>query len=152
MNGGQYRNEDSLMPGLKAAPTGPQGYHGRYEGTRESARRARHDVEMILSTWHMDALRPSAAQVVAELMANAVSHCGSKPVTMEMTRTPEGVRITVEDSCRKEPTPREAAPTDENGRGMLLIAAFATTWGWENVRSIRSGRSVGKRVWADLVM
>lgn len=138
------------MPGLMAAPTGPQGYRGQYTGSRESATRARHDVEMILSTWHLDELRYPAAQVVAELMANAVSHCGVKPVTMEMTRTPAGVRITVEDSCLKEPVPREAAPTDESGRGMLLIAAFASAWDWEVVRSSR--RPVGKRVWADLAM
>lgn len=150
-SGGRVRDEDTLMPSLMAAATGPQGYRGEYSGTRQSASQARHDVEMILSTWHLEHLAPSSSQVIAELMANAVSHCTEQPVIMEMIRTEHGVRICVVDCCQKEPVLREAAPTDEHGRGMFLIAAFASAWDWEFVRVSRRSKPVGKRVWADVV-
>lgn len=140
------------MTELMAAPTGPQAYKGHYTGLPESVTRARHDVKMILSTWHLEHLSPSSCQVIAELMANAVSHCPNMPVVMEMMRTECGVRICVTDSCKQHPVPREAAPTDENGRGMELIAAFAAAWSWEFVRPSRRSKPVGKRVWADVVM
>lgn len=148
--GGQHCNEDTLMSSLMASPTGPQGYKGKYNGTPVSATQARHDVEMILSTWHMEHLREPAAQIIAELMANAVSHCHTAPVALEMLRTSQGVRICVVDSCHKAPAPRDAAPTDENGRGMLIIAAFASRWDWEFIHSGRRKNTIGKRVWADI--
>jgi hypothetical protein len=137
------------MP-LMAAPTGPQGYRGEYAGTPRSATQARHDAEMVLSTWHLEPLIGNARQIVAELMANAVSHCASQDVVMEMQRTDLGVRIAVVDSCQKPPVLTEAAPTDENGRGLFLIAAFSSAWNWEFVKTSPRRRPVGKRIWADL--
>ena len=68
----------------------------------------------------------------------------------EMMRTTKGVRIAVVDSCQQPPVIKEAAPSDENGRGLFLIAAFASAWDWEFVESSRKKNPVGKRVWADL--
>lgn len=135
---------------LMAAPTGPQGYRGTYAGTPRSATQARHDAEMILSTWHLEPLISDARQVVAELMANAVGHCAQQDVEMELLRTEEGVRIAVVDSCQEPPVLKTAAPTDENGRGLFLIAAFASAWDWEFVKARPRKRPVGKRIWADL--
>lgn len=151
VTGRKHSDEDTVTI-LTASSTGPQGYRGKYSGTPQSATQARHDVEMILSTWHMERINYPAAQIIAELMANAVSHCASAPVVMEMMRTDQGVRICVVDSCHREPVPKEVAPTDESGRGMLIIAAFASAWDWEFVRVGRRRKTIGKRVWADLAL
>ena len=43
------------------------------------------------------------------------------------------------------PTPREASPDDESGRGLTLVAALADGWGAEP----RPG-GIGKSVWLEL--
>jgi len=135
---------------LVAVATGPQGYRGNYTCTPQSAHEARHDVQMILSTWQMEQIAMDAQQVVAELMANAVSHCDQKSVLMELVRTQAGVRIIVEDSCVRKPMIKEAAPTDQGGRGLFLVAAFSASWDWEFLRTTKRRKPTGKRIWADL--
>ena len=137
---------------LVAVATGPQGYRGNYTCTPQSAHEARHDVQMILSTWQMEQIAMDAQQVVAELMANAVSHCDQDHVLMELVRTTDGVRISVQDSCTRRPVMKEAAPTDQGGRGLFLVAAFSSAWDWEFLRPSRCRKPTGKRVWADLTL
>ncbi|MFF0158841.1 ATP-binding protein [Streptomyces sp. NPDC005263] len=43
------------------------------------------------------------------------------------------------------PEPRQAAPGDESGRGLTLVAALADAWGTE----LREG-GIGKTVWFEL--
>ncbi|MFJ8361358.1 ATP-binding protein [Streptomyces sp. NPDC093984] len=43
------------------------------------------------------------------------------------------------------PTPRDASPDDESGRGLTLVAALADDWGAEP----RPG-GIGKTVWFEL--
>lgn len=64
---------------------------------------------------------------------------------VSLTRLDGGVRLAVGDHCPNPPIPREAAPTDEDGRGLLLVSLLAATWGWEP-------RKRGKNVWADLLV
>jgi hypothetical protein len=144
-----FRDDGLLLTNLTACAVGPQGYHRRYAGRTCCVPQARHDVEMILSTWHLEELSFAGALVVTELMSNAVSHCTNLPVTMKMVRTETGIRICVIDSCRRIPLRREATNQDEGGRGLTLIDALATDWNWGLLRGsdARLGR---KQVWADL--
>lgn len=143
---------------LMATPTGPQGYRGTYKGDVEEVTQARHDVSIILATWHLEQMIGPAQQVIAELMANAVAHthepdgriCRQDTVIMEMIRKAGGVRISVTDFCIQPPVEQKAAPTDESGRGLSLIAAFSSAWSWDPLFGGRKNRTIGKTVWADL--
>lgn len=141
------------MTMMMESPVESAGFQGEYAGDARSATQARHDAEEILGSWQLEELVYGIRQVVAEMMANAVSHCVQRPVVMTLRRIQDGVRVSVLDSCTEPVVPRDASPGDENGRGMLLIEAFSTRWDWEwtKTRTLTEGtRTSGKRVWADL--
>ncbi|MGW7651638.1 ATP-binding protein [Streptomyces tendae] len=91
-------------------------------------------------------LAGDAALVVSELMTNALLH-GSlrgRLIRVHLTLGYRTLRIEVSDPRGERlPRPRPVADADEQfGRGLLLVGALATRWGWEP-------RSVGKTVYAE---
>ncbi|WP_329102646.1 ATP-binding protein [Streptomyces sp. NBC_01439] len=89
-----------------------------------------------------------AAQVVAELAANAVTH-GRVPgrsfrLALRITDGPT-LRIEVSDTRREfTPLAAPAGPGAESRRGLVLVAAFASRWG------IDHGPAPLKTVWAEM--
>jgi len=55
------------------------------------------------------------------------------------------LRLSVTDANNTLPTPRDASPDDESGRGLTLVAALADEWDAEP----RPG-GIGKTVWFEL--
>ncbi|MBA4866892.1 ATP-binding protein [Streptomyces sp. PSKA54] len=95
------------------------------------------------------AVSESTALVVGELAANAVAHGRVKGRGFRLTLTVEAsgtLRIEVTDprGDRRPLVRRTASPTDETGRGLLLVDALAARWGsapWP---------PSGKVVWAEI--
>ncbi|QES55721.1 ATP-binding protein [Streptomyces venezuelae] len=84
---------------------------------------------------------------VSELLANVITHLGEgTPVTLRVTGTGRAARTRVEltdPDPRARPVRREAAATDESGRGLALLDAVALRWGvTEGYRT--------KTVWCEL--
>ncbi|MFH9039414.1 ATP-binding protein [Streptomyces sp. NPDC017966] len=98
------------------------------------------------------AVSESAALVVAELAANAVTHGRAQGRGFRLTLTVEApgtgtLRVEVTDARGDHASrPRTAAPgpAAESGRGLLLVETLATRWGWEPYPPS------GKTVWACL--
>lgn len=83
----------------------------------------------------------------AELIANAVVH-GDGPVTVTVERVAaSGIRLSVTDTAPDAlpPPPREAALA-ETGRGLMVVAAIASTWGWRV-----DDQPLTKTVWAEFI-
>ncbi|OKK18330.1 hypothetical protein AMK16_18555 [Streptomyces sp. CB00455] len=96
---------------------------------------------------HLDAPCDDLQLCVSELVGNVILHVGEgTPVTLAITRTPEGrTRVEVGDpDPRLWPVLRRATEEDEGGRGLALVGAVATRWG------VRPGPHSGKTVWAEL--
>ncbi|WP_425575710.1 ATP-binding protein [Streptomyces gobitricini] len=112
--------------------------------TRRGARLARLLTVEQLRSWGL--AFDAAAQVVAELAANAVVHGRVPGRDFRLTLLVAGdvLRIEVTDT-RGERMPVVREPSDgEAGRGLLLVEAFADRWG------VTPGPAPRKTVWAEL--
>ena len=86
--------------------------------------------------------RDTAELLVSELVTNAVRDTTTS-LLLTIDTGDGGVSIAVTDSSPATPQPHDPTDEDEHGRGLLLIGALATAWGWDRVND-------GKRVWFEL--
>jgi anti-sigma regulatory factor (Ser/Thr protein kinase) len=84
----------------------------------------------------------TAELLITELISNAVRHAGSPPI-MRIDVDSGTVRIAVSDASTKTPDVRHASLEDEGGRGLLLVEALSTSWGWARTAE-------GKQIWFTL--
>jgi anti-sigma regulatory factor (Ser/Thr protein kinase) len=121
----------------------------RFSATRRGARLARHLALHQLDAWGIpygSELSDSTAVIVAEFTANAVTHgrVPGRDFELRLALAPTALRIEVSDPRgEREPEPRQSAPEAEDGRGLQLVEALATSWGTKD-------RLIGKTVWAEL--
>ncbi|MFF3497763.1 ATP-binding protein [Streptomyces sp. NPDC003247] len=146
-----------------SAPSPAPTLHFRIQlsSTRRGARLARLLVEQQLRDWGLPRTAPVTRAVVAimaELAANAVTHghTAGRDFEVRLHLTVAHARVEVSDTRpdRLPPLPDTAArlpaalpsppDTATNGRGLLLVDAFATRWGCEP----RDG--CVKTVWAEV--
>jgi signal transduction histidine kinase len=83
-----------------------------------------------------------AQMIVSELLTNAINaRCDGAEVTVSVH---DGVvRIEVVDDAAGVPQLQAPNATDERGRGLMIVAALSSDWGYDV-------SSRGKRVWAEL--
>lgn len=105
---------------------------------------ARRLVRAALAAWALNELAEDGVLVVSELVSNAVRHARRASVRVIVERTAQRtVRIAVADLSRTEPVPCLPGLNEEEGRGLLLVAASAARRGVDE-------RRWGKIVWAEL--
>lgn len=112
--------------------------------------RARSAVEAELLEWRMSALCDTATLLTSELVTNAyyaIIRNRVPPlctIRLVMYPTDVGVRLEVTDPVDIAlPQPRRPQDTEESGRGLYLLDALASVWGWRRVAG-------GKTVWAEI--
>ncbi len=110
-----------------------------------SVRTARRFVRKILTEWGLAPLLDDAQLVVSELAANAITHAASD-YRVRLSSSSHSLRIEVRDGGSGTPEPQPQSTTNEHGRGLLMVASIAASWGIE--------RSEGRRklVWAELTL
>lgn len=110
--------------------------------TRRGARLARLLATEQLRSWGLRF--ETAAQVVAELAANAALHgrVPGRDFRLALTATESTLRIEVTDT-RGDRLPVAREPEGESGRGLILVDAFADRWG------VAPGPVPCKTVWAE---
>jgi anti-sigma regulatory factor (Ser/Thr protein kinase) len=116
---------------------------------------ARSIADEFLSDIGLGKLAEAAELVVSELVTNAV--CASQdlvpddhpvpPVGLTLSATDERLLIEVWDADPSLPEPRVPVWDDECGRGLMLVDALSSRWGWY---SSRVGATVGKATWAEV--
>ncbi|MEU1451895.1 ATP-binding protein [Streptomyces avermitilis] len=124
----------------------------RFSSTRRGARVARQLAVQQFTEWtglpyDSDPAR-AVALVTAELASNAVRH-GSLPgrdFRLTLLLLPDRFRVEVTDTRPERlPPPVTPRPVDEtSGRGLLLVQAYADSWG----RTVRDAYT--KTVWAEM--
>ncbi|WP_017607127.1 ATP-binding protein [Nocardiopsis xinjiangensis] len=120
------------------------------DSTARSVGHAREFAADAARGWGMAALEEDLRLIVSELVGNACRHAvptGADParsplvLQLRLLRGQGAVVCMVADSSDSAPTPVDAHQFAECGRGLGLVAAFGTEWGWSPVRG------GGKVVW-----
>ncbi|MFE0422560.1 ATP-binding protein [Streptomyces sp. NPDC058953] len=114
----------------------------------DAVRSARHAVRDTLRHWGLDhGVCDVTVLLVSELVTNSLRYA-SGPIGVRLSR-PEpdesapSLLVEVSDPLPDPPVARTAAPDDETGRGLQLVAGNARRWG------TRRGLT-GKTVWFEL--
>ena len=141
------RQVHSEPPGQATAGEWPLRSHlelGALPGAVACARlHARH----VLWEWGLSSFSENAELLVSELVTNAVeaSHSAEQipPVRLWLSSDRSRLLIRVQDTSRYPPSLARADDDDERGRGLLIVDAISTRWGWDT----KDDHS-GKTVWA----
>jgi len=84
-----------------------------------------------------------AVLLTSELVTNAILH-GAPPLRLRVEIGPATLRVEVEDARLLDTlAARTAAGDAESGRGLVLVEALGSRWGWES-------RGPRKCVWFEL--
>jgi hypothetical protein len=143
------------QPSYWGLPQGPDGSGFaalRFDASPGSAARTRRFLRGTLTSWHLDELMDDAAAVVAELVANAVTHALGPPAArpapatawLALVRMEGAVVCAVADPSPELPAPAEPEPFAESGRGLHIVAELSDSWGH------CAAAPAGKTVWARL--
>ncbi|WP_420834162.1 ATP-binding protein [Streptomyces yunnanensis] len=110
-----------------------------------AVRTARTMVRQVLDDWGLNGAADVAVLLVSELVTNSLRYA-SGPIGVRMVLLGAGaLLIEVSDPLPDPPRTRSAAPDDEGGRGLQLVAHSSRRWG------TRQGKS-GKTVWFELAV
>jgi anti-sigma regulatory factor (Ser/Thr protein kinase) len=113
-----------------------------------SVRLARHRLGEIGAQWGSpQRVVDDASVVLSELLSNGVLHAGTQLRVVIALEDAGGLRVEVHDESSSPLLPSlqgGAAVAAATGRGLAIVAALATSWGW----SASSGE--GKVVWAEI--
>lgn len=106
-----------------------------------SVGRARRWLSRQLEEWDLEDLDYDVSVVLSELVTNAVLHAKTQ-IELTITYREGALRLEVCDASTVMPAPRGHVASSTTGRGLHLVAALATSWGYEP-------RETGKSVWAE---
>ena len=95
-----------------------------------------------LQTWKLDGFGEVTELLTDELVSNVVRHVGTG-MRLRAMRTPDAIRVEVEDPSTSPPTIRHPGPDEDGGRGLLVVDGLSDRWGSDL-------RADGKTVWFEL--
>jgi len=103
----------------------------------------------VLWEWNLDYLADDAELLASELLSNAVkaswSADGTGLIAVRLLADRGRLLIEVWDQSPGDPRPRQADFESESGRGLAVIEAMSSRWGYQRVSNHR------KVVWAELL-
>lgn len=90
---------------------------------------SRRFVEHTLMSWDADRIVFDAQLVVSELVTNAMRH-GGGALQLRLLAHDADLACVVSDYSRTAPVPAAPGVFAEFGRGLTLVEALTTAWGW----------------------
>ncbi|MER5934657.1 ATP-binding protein [Streptomyces sp. NPDC002054] len=126
----------------------PPVWRQRFSSTRRGARLARHLALLELVDWGFPLGGDEServAQVVAELVSNAVCHgcVPGRDFELRITELEHVLRVEVADARAEAQPTVQPEHLGDHGYGMRIVVALSVAWGV-------SARSIGKVVWAEI--
>ena len=116
----------------------------------EAAPSARAHLRQLLTGWGRAALSPDASVVVSELVTNSVAasaelQLAAAPVLVWLGSDWHCLLLAVADASLRPPVRLNLEPDTEGGRGLSLVEALSSRWGWHPV----STAGLTKVTWAE---
>ena len=108
----------------------------------EDVRRLRHQIAKTLANWGITARADDVLVACSELLTNALMYGQTPLLVVELTEHNGWLRLAVPDHNPYPPYPALTDRQDEDGRGVLLVAALSDAWGFR-------ATSEGKQVFAE---
>ncbi|MGW2963127.1 SpoIIE family protein phosphatase [Streptomyces sp. NPDC001220] len=138
---GQAPSDDVTLLLVRTLSLGPaQVASWTLPGDETAVRSARRLAAGQLAEWDLDGLEDSTELIVSELVTNAVRH-STGPIGLRLIRD-QVLTCEVFDTTDCLPRLRRAHTTDENGRGLFLVAQLSRRWDSRPVPG-------GKVVWSE---
>jgi len=100
--------------------------------TPYSVQMARYYVRTALGYHDLGEYAENIELVTSELVTNAIAHTSVRTITLEIIRL-EGrgaVMVVVTDSSSRPPVKLDPAEDAQHGRGLHIVEALSTRWGW----------------------
>lgn len=96
---------------------------------------ARAHLRQLLSGWGRAELSPDASMVVSELVTNSVAASAglrlpAAPVLVWLGSNSHRILLAVADASPRPPVRLSLGPDAERGRGLALVEALSSRWGW----------------------
>jgi anti-sigma regulatory factor (Ser/Thr protein kinase) len=135
---------------LPAAQPAPLRWRRSFPGGPEQARNVRRFVGCLLvGCPYLDDVLLAADELVVNALRHTKSGQDGGSFTVEIVQGGGLVAVSVADQGGPgEPVPREPADTDQSGRGLRIVSATATSWGWHGNDAGRTVTAVFAGVWA----
>ncbi|GAA3371216.1 hypothetical protein GCM10020367_20980 [Streptomyces sannanensis] len=92
--------------------------------------RVRRELRAILYAWRVPRAIDDAMLVAGELIANAVVHAGGRDIELVASYGGGLLLIEVRDFSEKPPRPVADPGEATGGRGLALVHALTSDWGW----------------------
>ncbi|MEF9906471.1 ATP-binding protein [Streptomyces sp. P9-A2] len=111
----------------------------------ESAGRARAFISGVLAGWGLESdLADLGEAIVSELVTNSVDHTETRLTEIVVERRLDSsIRIGVSDGSQAAPCVEKATDDAESGRGLYLVDALSSRWGYDLY-------GWGKVTWAEI--
>jgi len=123
------RKDRERHASTRAEQAAVRGFEVSFLPTSVQVGRMRKITSAHLRHWGLWAMREAVTLVVSELVTNAVEHGQGKPVGLRVVRRAQELRVEVTDGNPAPARLRTAEMEEENGRGLLLVAALSKEWG-----------------------
>ena len=70
--------------------------------------------------------------VTSELVSNAIAHASAQAINLELIRLegPGAIAVVVTDPSPRPPVKLDPAEDAQHGRGLHIVEALSTRWGW----------------------
>jgi hypothetical protein len=111
---------------------------------------ARAHLRQLLSVWDQAEVGPDASVVVSELVTNSVVasaglRLAAAPVLVWLGSDSRCILLAVADASPRPPVRLSLGPDAERGRGLALVEALSSRWGWHPA----SITGLRKAIWAE---
>ena len=100
-----------------------------------------------LKCWRLPELVENVAACASELAANAICHGDGDFIGLALSFTTKDVLLEVFNRSSGEPFVNVPEVRQEYGRGLNIVRALSSSWGWAAVDNSDDALQLWKRVW-----